>query len=245
MGHVLQLFFPSHSNTPGRPNTQKLGGILYFHRITDTRMDGGAQRCAKLFEDICGSTFLQNTALITTMWDKYPEDFDAAEETERELINQYWHPCLAVRQDPDGTGVVDILFGGNRGVVKLDTDITCRDPPTGAMYARSDNTKEMFENILRNIIQKKPVIPKLQEELTGETTSLDKTTAGERLRKALDEGKNHMQRMESNFNEADKRGVKPVVGVEITSTAGAGGGGCGRRGTHTPKNGRGLDGKLI
>lgn len=209
VGHVLQSFFPSHSNTPNRPGTQKLGGILYFHRITDTRMDGGALRCLKLFEDICGPTFLQNTALITTMWDKYPEEFQAAKETERELINQYWHPCLAVRHNPDGAGVVDI-FGSDDDIVKLDTDITHRSPLTGAMYARSDNTKEMFEDILRKIIQKKPVIPELQKELWREDI-LDNTAAGRGLR-------------EGKINEADKWEVNPVVGGKVPLAVSAEGG---------------------
>lgn len=211
VGHVLQLFFPSHSNTPNRPDTQKLGGILYFHRITDTRMDGGALRCMKLFEDICGPAFLQNTALITTMWDKYPEDFNETVETERELINQYWHHYLTAHRGLDGAESVNILFDRNNDAVKLDTDITCRGPFTGAMYARSDNTKEMFEKILREIIRKEPVIPELQKELARDG-SLGKTTAGKRLKKALNKEKPHIQSMEGNVNEADKRDVAPGVG---------------------------------
>ncbi|KAL0630930.1 hypothetical protein Q9L58_010218 [Maublancomyces gigas] len=196
------------------PDTQKLGGILYFHRITDTRMDGGALRCVKLFEDICGPTFLQNTALITTMWDKYPEDFHETVETERELINQYWHPCLTVCQSQDGAGFVKILFDSSNSVVRLDTDITGRGSFTGAMYARSDNTKEMFEKILREIIRKRPVIPELQKELAREA-SLEKTTAGKRLRKALDKGKPRTQRMEGNGLEGEAAPAEPKSDIQL------------------------------
>lgn len=182
-------------------------------------MAGGALRCVKLFEDICGTTFLANTALITTMWDKYPEDFGVAEETERDLINQYWHPFLAVRQNTDGAGVVEILSDNNNNVVKLDPDITFRDNPTGAMYARSNNTKEIFENILREILGKQPLTPKLQKELT-EGTSLDQTTAGKRLKKELDENKNGMQMMQGNMDEAvpdDKVQPAEVEGEEANT----------------------------
>lgn len=200
-----------------RPDTQELRGILYFHRITDTRMDGGAIRCVQLFKDICGTSFLENTALITTMWDKYPEEDHATKETEQDLINQYWRNHLTVRQYPDGAGAVDVLLNENKEVVKLDTDTTDRKHCTGAMYARSDNTKEMFENILRRIVSKGAIMPQLQEELSR-GTRLDETTAGKRLKRELDEKKSLVESIQRTIDEVDRTEGEGVASVENVPT---------------------------
>lgn len=149
-------------------------------------MDGGAIRSVQLFNDICGGDFLENTALITTMWDKCrdQQDIEECKETERDLINQYWHNLLRVRKDNNGARVVDITW--TREVVKLDEGIGNMDDVNGAMYVRSDNRKETFMEIIRQVVNKKPVVPKLQKELQRGRI-LGDTTAGKGLRRALDE----------------------------------------------------------
>ncbi|KAI5801665.1 hypothetical protein DFH27DRAFT_465989, partial [Peziza echinospora] len=44
----------------------KLSGIIYFHKITETRMEGSALRNLKVFQTRCGDQSLKNVILITT-----------------------------------------------------------------------------------------------------------------------------------------------------------------------------------
>lgn len=53
-------------------------------------------RSLMLFGDICGPDFLQNTVMLTTMWDKGrdPTDIEENEETERELKEVHWKSLI-------------------------------------------------------------------------------------------------------------------------------------------------------
>ncbi|KAF9036858.1 hypothetical protein BJ165DRAFT_1506484 [Panaeolus papilionaceus] len=51
-----------------RKNTL-LAGVLYFHRITDNRMSGTANRNIRMFGKLCGSKAAEKVVLVTTMWD--------------------------------------------------------------------------------------------------------------------------------------------------------------------------------
>jgi hypothetical protein len=62
----------------------KLGGILYLHRITDSRMQGSILRNLNMFKQLCGEGFYKNITLGTTCWALVPND--VTEKRENELI---------------------------------------------------------------------------------------------------------------------------------------------------------------
>ncbi|KAK4216873.1 nucleolar GTP-binding protein 1 [Rhypophila decipiens] len=45
-----------------------VNAVIYFHRITTTRLTGSARSNIDLFLQICGKVFLGQTAFVTTMW---------------------------------------------------------------------------------------------------------------------------------------------------------------------------------
>lgn len=148
-------------------------------------MDGGAIRTMKLFENICGAKFLQNSVVITTMWDKYPEDRQTNEQIERQLINEYWCNFLGVR-----LGKGDARSVANCKTHKpIDLGAASNDEPigavSGAMYVRSDNKQETFEKIISMMIKKDRGMPRLQREL-WDGKLLRETAAGQGLNTALD-----------------------------------------------------------
>lgn len=58
-----------------------LAGLIYMHRISDTRMGGTARQNLRMFHKICGQDSLKNVVIVTTMWDKVsPEDGKRREE---------------------------------------------------------------------------------------------------------------------------------------------------------------------
>lgn len=62
----------------------KLNGILYFHRISDVRMQGSAKKNLTMFKKLCGDGALKNVILVTTMWDRV--SVEDATMREKQLI---------------------------------------------------------------------------------------------------------------------------------------------------------------
>jgi hypothetical protein len=48
-------------------NNIKLNGIVYFHRISDVRMQGSAKKNLLMFKKLCGDDSLKNVILATSM----------------------------------------------------------------------------------------------------------------------------------------------------------------------------------
>ncbi|KAH7142857.1 hypothetical protein B0J13DRAFT_556110, partial [Dactylonectria estremocensis] len=66
-------------------------GILHLQRITDVRMKKSSLMCLRLLGSLVGEAALQNTILVTTMWDKLAEDDQyVALRREQALINNFW-----------------------------------------------------------------------------------------------------------------------------------------------------------
>ena len=70
----------------------KLGGLLYFHRISDNRRTDTPLKILGMFEELCGKNTLQKVILTTTMWDEV--DQETGETREGELRSTYWRPML-------------------------------------------------------------------------------------------------------------------------------------------------------
>jgi hypothetical protein len=68
----------------------KLHGIIYLHRITDIRMQGSAKKNFILFGQLCGEEPLKRVILVTTMWDKVPEEEGAKRERELIETRDFW-----------------------------------------------------------------------------------------------------------------------------------------------------------
>ncbi|KAL4887203.1 P-loop containing nucleoside triphosphate hydrolase protein [Aspergillus karnatakaensis] len=64
-----------------------LKGIIYLHRITDTRMPGSARKNLLMFRHLCGEEALQRVVPVTTMWDKLHLNVNEAARREQELVN--------------------------------------------------------------------------------------------------------------------------------------------------------------
>ncbi|PMD60046.1 P-loop containing nucleoside triphosphate hydrolase protein [Hyaloscypha bicolor E] len=60
----------------------KINGIIYLHRISDTKMEGSALRNLRMFRKLCGEDFMKNVILGTTFWDIVGVDQGVARETE-------------------------------------------------------------------------------------------------------------------------------------------------------------------
>ena len=70
----------------------KLGGVIYLHDISLTRMLGTTRKNLEVFQKLCGDDAFQSVILGTTKWgDVFKEDGDMRTE---QLRDNYWREML-------------------------------------------------------------------------------------------------------------------------------------------------------
>ena len=71
---------------------QLLSGIVYLHRITDTRVAGSARRALHLFQRICGEDNYKNVILATTFWNSIAHCEETGVDREQQLLSSdgFW-----------------------------------------------------------------------------------------------------------------------------------------------------------
>ncbi|RBR21417.1 uncharacterized protein FIESC28_04954 [Fusarium coffeatum] len=67
-----------------------LHGIIYLHRISDTRMQGSAKRNLMTFNQLCGKDALRKVILVSTMWDITPSEDAVRREAELKETSAFW-----------------------------------------------------------------------------------------------------------------------------------------------------------
>jgi hypothetical protein len=67
-----------------------LSGIIYLHRISDVRMQGGALDNLRMFRKLCGTVALQNVLLVTTFWDRVEDSEGRLREEELASNDEFW-----------------------------------------------------------------------------------------------------------------------------------------------------------
>jgi hypothetical protein len=74
-------------------NGVKLSGMLYFHRITDVRMQGSSHKNLAMFKALCGIAQFRNVILVTTMWEHVSEHDGLRRETQLKETEDFWE-CM-------------------------------------------------------------------------------------------------------------------------------------------------------
>ena len=70
-----------------------LKGVIYLHRIIDTRYQGSSVKTLQIFRKICGQMALKNVLLVTTRWNDVDEALGA--DRENELRKKFWAYMLS------------------------------------------------------------------------------------------------------------------------------------------------------
>lgn len=74
---------------------QRLNGILYLHRITDTRMRGSSLRNLKMFKELIGDEFYENLTLGTTCWSLIDSKSALERENELKTESKFWEIMIS------------------------------------------------------------------------------------------------------------------------------------------------------
>ena len=135
----------------------RLAGILYLHRITETRFLGSAKRNLRMFQQLCGTGNLASVILATTHWTdkegkRYPEDEGQRKIKQLVETEQFWGGMVA----------------------------------RGSRVERHDGTKQSAKSIISKLVARQiRVVLDIQRQLIDENKSLDDTYAGQALQSDL------------------------------------------------------------
>lgn len=132
----------------------RLSGIVYLHKITETRIKGSAVQGLKIFKAICGAESFHGITMATTFWDKVgTEGMQQADNNWIELQQnvKFWKELI------DG-GCSKQMLSASR---------------TSAM--------QVVQGIARRDIR---LVLKMQRQLVDEKLLIYKTDAGKELKEA-------------------------------------------------------------
>ncbi|RYC58900.1 hypothetical protein CHU98_g7308 [Xylaria longipes] len=65
-------------------NNVSVNGILYFHRISDTRIGSSTRHNLEMMRALCGEDSFENVAVVTTMWGSNHSEIELAKQRSRE-----------------------------------------------------------------------------------------------------------------------------------------------------------------
>jgi len=207
-----------------------LSGIIYLHRIIDTRMEGSHMKNLRMFRELCGEENFGNVILCTTMWGKVSEEDGQRREEKLKSKETFWGSLISrgaqvVRhQGSDLTAsakqIVESLIPKDTIVLKLQEELgqggSLSDTSAGRVLTSEieDMKKKHEEEIaaLRAEIQAtsdkrevellKEHYEKEMEGLKKVTDDLEKLRAGEarRFNKRLED----LQRKLDNADDLEK-----------------------------------------
>jgi hypothetical protein len=93
MQNLFEIMILSIRPYQSYDNNMKLGGIIYLHDISQTRMLGTTRNNFDMFRKLCGDKANGSVILGTTKWVEVPPQ--VGERRERELKSKYWNEVIA------------------------------------------------------------------------------------------------------------------------------------------------------
>lgn len=73
----------------------KITGLLYMHKITDTRVGGASFRHMNMFKELCGTDSLKNVVYVMNMWSQPPTEDEILREDELRNSDEFFGAPLA------------------------------------------------------------------------------------------------------------------------------------------------------
>lgn len=152
-------------------NNVSVSGILYLHRISDTRIGSSTRRNLEMMRALCGEDAFENVAVVTTMWHSDDSGIELAKQRsrEQELRDIYLH---------------DMIKGGSR-IIRHDRCATLSERRTSA------------KNILIETVglwQDTQVTLRIQYEMVDLNKTLKETSAGKVLEGYIRQHQNSHER---------------------------------------------------
>ncbi|KAI6118080.1 P-loop containing nucleoside triphosphate hydrolase protein [Pisolithus sp. B1] len=183
-----------------RGAVSRVTGLIYVHRISDTRVGGKSQNNLRMFHKLCGENSLKNVAIITTMWDRVTAEEGQQREQELRTEPNLFKPLLekgAIMERYDGTqrsasGIIDYLLSRESTTVQIVRELVEEHKSLEETAAGAE-----LRGIINALLEKhKKEICEMQEKMKREVEEIRKEMMAEkikaemevaRLRKQLDD----------------------------------------------------------
>jgi hypothetical protein len=132
-------------------------GMVYMHRISDTKMSGAAIKSLRIFEKLCGATAFPRVILASSMWDRM-KNIEGGIELAKS--REKW---LSEKQEFWGNMIRE---GARKKRFRADT-------PTA---------RKIVDALMANA---RPIVLEVQREMINERCTLEQTTAGRYVNEEL------------------------------------------------------------
>jgi len=122
--------------------SQEVGGVIFFHAITEGRFTGSTRHNIEIFKMICGERFFTRTVFLTTMWNNLdPQGQEKYNLLQRELERQQCQYLTANQS---------IKFDGDTNTVKAVVEYFARlDPTNPAQLLLAQEMEKLRLNSVR------------------------------------------------------------------------------------------------
>ncbi|KAI6127582.1 hypothetical protein EDD16DRAFT_246347 [Pisolithus croceorrhizus] len=159
-----------------RGTVSTVTGLIYVHRISDTRMGGKSRNNLRMFHKLCGENSLKNVAIITTMWDKVTEKEGRQREQELRTGHNLFKPLLekgAVMERYDrsrqsASNVINYLLGKESTTVQIVRELVEEHKPLEETAAGAE-----LRGIINALLEKHKVeICEMQEKMKSEVREI-------------------------------------------------------------------------
>ncbi|PPR03426.1 hypothetical protein CVT24_012695 [Panaeolus cyanescens] len=151
-----------------------LSGVLYFHRITDNRFSGTANKNLRMFGKLCGDGAATKVTFVTTMWDKMSGDRAAlARSRVDELKSTYWKNLVALgaRSEPfnnsceSAWGIIDPIAQSEeeRKIIHLQNELV----NSAKRIQETDAGKALYEALNSLLTQQRETLDQLVKQMNG------------------------------------------------------------------------------
>ncbi|KAL4077613.1 P-loop containing nucleoside triphosphate hydrolase protein [Scleroderma citrinum] len=151
----------------------QLTGLIYFHRIIDTRVGGNAQRNLRMFQKLCGNDTLKNVVIVTTMWDMIDLEEGMQREEELKSSDDLFRPLLdegavMMRHDrtaDSATAIIKYLLGKDATTPQIVHEIVGMGKALEHTAAGTELQSEMRELLDSLKAEMREMQRKLEEEM--------------------------------------------------------------------------------
>ena len=190
----------------------QLTGLIYVHRISDTRVGGTSQRNLRMFRKLCGTDSLKNVVIVTTMWDKVTSEEGLKREQELISSKNLFKPLLDggatmmrhERTAESATKVINHLLGKKATTTQIVREIVVETKTLEETAAGGELHSEIEALLKRH----KEDMELMKAELRG------------MAQRVLEEERQRMdQKLERLLKELDelKRGITVPIGKCVSS----------------------------
>lgn len=115
-------------------NKIALAGIVYLHRVSDTRVGGAGMKNLRMFKKLCGDNGLANVVLATTMWSQVNPEEAIKREAQLTSKSDFWKYMIdqgsrVFRQDAgveSATAIIQYIIG-RKNPITLDIQVDMVD----------------------------------------------------------------------------------------------------------------------